>query len=123
MRVPDPRPVMTQAATPMLKIKDVAERTGVAAATIRMWEQRYGFPAPQRTASGYRQYSERDVEAIRTVVAHAVKVGADSDRYPHTWLFEHRWGGSRGSQQINGHPIRRDEVGGRTTAWVPAVQK
>ena len=52
-----------------LAIKDVAERTGLAAATIRMWEQRYGFPAPQRTASGYRQYTERDVETLRRVLA------------------------------------------------------
>jgi len=51
-----------------LAIKDVAERTGLAAATIRMWEQRYGFPAPERTPSGYRQYTERDVETLRRVV-------------------------------------------------------
>jgi formamidopyrimidine-DNA glycosylase len=80
--------------------------------------------APQRLASSL---DPREVSAlrraIRTVVGHAVKVGADHHRYPRTWLFEHRWGGSRGSQQINGHAIRRDEVGGRTTAWVPAVQK
>jgi formamidopyrimidine-DNA glycosylase len=80
--------------------------------------------APQRIASSL---DAREVSAlrraIRTVVGHAVKVGADSDRYPRTWLFEHRWGGTRGAQQINGHAIRRDEVGGRTTAWVPAVQK
>src|SRR3954447_19445821 len=48
-----------------LAIKDVAELTGVAAATIRIWEQRYGFPAPARTASGYRIYTEQDVLAIR----------------------------------------------------------
>ena len=35
-----------------LAIKEVAEQTGVAAGTIRMWEQRYGFPEPGRTASG-----------------------------------------------------------------------
>ena len=29
-----------------LAIKDIAERTGIAAGTIRMWEQRHGFPAP-----------------------------------------------------------------------------
>jgi DICT domain-containing protein/predicted DNA-binding transcriptional regulator AlpA len=52
-----------------LAIKDVAERTGLAAATIRMWEQRYGFPAPQRTASGYRQYTEADVETLKRVLA------------------------------------------------------
>lgn len=80
--------------------------------------------APQRLASSL---DAREVaalrRAIRTVVGHAVKVGADHHRFPRTWLFDHRWGGSRGSQQINGHRIRRDVVGGRTTAWVPAVQK
>jgi MerR family transcriptional regulator, light-induced transcriptional regulator len=53
-----------------LAIKDVAERTGIAAGTIRMWEQRYGFPAPDRTASGYRRYSSEDVEAIRRVASY-----------------------------------------------------
>lgn len=52
-----------------LAIKDVAERTGIAAGTIRMWEQRYGFPVPDRTASGYRRYSHHDVEALRKVAA------------------------------------------------------
>ena len=50
-----------------LAIKDVAERTGIAAATIRMWEQRYGFPEPARTASGYRIYTDEDVDALRRV--------------------------------------------------------
>lgn len=53
-----------------LAIKDVAAQTGVAAGTIRMWEQRYGFPVPERTSSGYRQYSEDDVETLRRVVAY-----------------------------------------------------
>jgi MerR family transcriptional regulator, light-induced transcriptional regulator len=56
-------------STTDLAIKDVAERTGIAAGTIRMWEQRYGFPAPERTASGYRRYTEDDVEALRKVLA------------------------------------------------------
>jgi hypothetical protein len=50
-----------------LAIKEVAERTGIAAGTIRMWEQRYGFPEPARTASGYRMYTEDDVDALRRV--------------------------------------------------------
>ena len=50
-----------------LPIKEVADRTGIAAATIRMWEQRYGFPEPARTASGYRVYTEEDVDAVRRV--------------------------------------------------------
>src|SRR5918995_4811012 len=50
-----------------MAIKEVAERTGIAAATIRMWEQRYGFPEPARTPSGYRIYTEEDVDALRRV--------------------------------------------------------
>ena len=53
-----------------LAIKDVAERTGIAAGTIRMWEQRYGFPEPERTTAGYRLYSEEDVDALRRVLAY-----------------------------------------------------
>jgi len=53
-----------------LAIKDVAERTGIAAGTIRMWEQRYGFPEPGRTPSGYRRYSDDDVEALRRVASY-----------------------------------------------------
>jgi len=52
-----------------LAIKDIAERTGIAAATIRVWEQRYGFPEPARTASGYRVYTDEDVEVLRRVSA------------------------------------------------------
>ena len=51
-----------------LSIKEVAERTGVAAGTLRMWEQRYGFPLPDRTPSGYRRYRDEVVEAVRRVV-------------------------------------------------------
>jgi hypothetical protein len=50
-----------------LAIKDVAEQTGLAAATIRMWEQRYGFPRPARSPSGYRVYVPEDVAALRRV--------------------------------------------------------
>lgn len=53
-----------------LAIKDVAEQTGIAPGTIRMWEQRFGFPEPSRTASGYRQYSDEDVETLRRVAAY-----------------------------------------------------
>lgn len=61
--------------------------------------------------------------AIRAVLDRAVKVGADHKRFPKFWLFEHRWGGTRGATQIAGQRIVREEVGGRTTAWVPALQK
>jgi DICT domain-containing protein len=34
-----------------------------------MWEQRYGFPEPERTPAGYRLYSDDDVETLRRVIA------------------------------------------------------
>src|SRR3712207_1867399 len=61
---------MKQASMGDLAIKEVAERTGIAAGTIRMWEQRYGFPDPDRTASGYRRYSDDDVESLRRVASY-----------------------------------------------------
>ena len=52
-----------------LTVGDLAARTGVAAGTLRMWEQRHGFPVPVRLASGHRRYREGDVEAVLRVVA------------------------------------------------------
>jgi DICT domain-containing protein len=66
-----------------LAIKDVAQRTGLAAGTIRMWEQRYGFPEPERTSGGYRLYSAEDVEVLRRVLAYrerGLSVGAALER-------------------------------------------
>ncbi|CAA9355754.1 MAG: hypothetical protein AVDCRST_MAG36-2286 [uncultured Nocardioidaceae bacterium] len=54
----------------LLTIGDLAERTGVAPATLRSWESRYGFPRPVRLAGGHRRYAERDVAAVLEVVRH-----------------------------------------------------
>lgn len=51
------------------RIQSVAEMTGVPASTLRAWEQRYGFPAPERTASAYRVYSQDDIDLIAAVRA------------------------------------------------------
>jgi len=53
-----------------LAIGDVAELTGLTAGTIRAWEQRYGFPEPARSDSGYRRYRGEDVETLRRVVGY-----------------------------------------------------
>jgi MerR family transcriptional regulator, light-induced transcriptional regulator len=52
-----------------LGIGEVVKRTGVAEATLRMWERRYGFPSPERLASGHRRYSEREIGLIQSVAA------------------------------------------------------
>lgn len=48
-----------------LPMRDVVERAGIGEATLRAWESRYGFPVPQRLASGHRRYDPRDVEVLR----------------------------------------------------------
>src|SRR5690625_2660418 len=56
-------------------VSEVEERTGVPASSLRQWERRYGFPMPERAASGYRYYSEGDVAAIvrmRELIAEGV---------------------------------------------------
>ena len=49
------------------RITAVSEQTGVAPATLRAWERRYGIPDPARTDSAYRLYSDHDVALVRRV--------------------------------------------------------
>jgi MerR family transcriptional regulator, light-induced transcriptional regulator len=46
-------------------IKAVSRLTGVAPDTLRRWESRYHILSPQRSAGGYRMYSQGDVDTIR----------------------------------------------------------
>jgi formamidopyrimidine-DNA glycosylase len=55
------------------------------------------------------------------VVKVAVDKNADSDRFPKSWLFHHRW--ERGTRTAKGEPIEHIVVATRTTAFVPSVQK
>lgn len=52
-----------------LTIGDLAARTGLSPAVLRMWETRHGFPEPRRLASGHRRYDEADVELVQQVLA------------------------------------------------------
>lgn len=48
-------------------IGQVAKATGVAAKTIRYYEEIGVLPAPSRTVSGYRQYDEPGVRRLRFI--------------------------------------------------------
>ena len=80
--------------------------------------------APGRRANTLESADYRRLHrAIREVLAHAVEVEADYERFPREWLFHHRWGGGKGPDRIGGREIVRETIGGRTTAWVPSRQK
>ena len=61
-------PTAQPPADAALTIGDLAQRTGLSPAVLRMWETRYGFPAPTRLASGHRRYSGIDVELVHQVL-------------------------------------------------------
>ena len=54
--------------TPIYNLKAVVQETGLKADTLRAWERRYGVPAPQRTESGHRLYSEYDIEVLKWLI-------------------------------------------------------
>ena len=80
--------------------------------------------SPRRPASSL---SLAEVTRLRRrlhdVVARAVAVGADSDRFPRSWLFHVRWGRRVGALTSRDEAIVHETIGGRTTAWVPTRQK
>lgn len=48
-------------------IAAVEQATGIARATLRIWERRYGFPQPGRDARGERCYPPEQVEKLRLI--------------------------------------------------------
>lgn len=51
----------------LLSIAAVERDTGLSKDTLRVWERRYGFPAPARDALGERSYPFDQVERLRTI--------------------------------------------------------
>jgi DNA-binding transcriptional MerR regulator len=52
---------------PLLSISAVERDTGLSKDTLRVWERRYGYPAPERDAVGERAYPPEQVEKLRLV--------------------------------------------------------
>lgn len=58
------------ATTPLYNIKAVVQVTDISSSTLRAWERRYNVCSPQRSQSGYRLYSDRDVALIKWLKSH-----------------------------------------------------
>ncbi len=50
--------------TAVVRIGELARRTGVSPELLRAWEQRYGLLRPKRSAGGYRLYSADDERRV-----------------------------------------------------------
>lgn len=78
---------------------------------------------PRRPAGSLTRDESRRLHAkLRSVICAAVRVNADKNRFPKTWLFHHRWGKGADAHTSRGERIVFLEIGGRTTAWVPERQ-
>ena len=80
--------------------------------------------APHRRVA---DLEDRELETIRrrlgSIVSKAVEVDSVSAKFPRTWLFHHRWGRPEDARTRRGEQIEITTVAGRTTAWVPLVQR
>src|SRR5512140_1340838 len=45
-------------------VRVVTRRTGLSVDVLRAWERRHHVVTPQRTPSGHRLYSDRDIERL-----------------------------------------------------------
>jgi MerR family transcriptional regulator, light-induced transcriptional regulator len=87
---------------PLFNIGAVTRVTGVPVATLRVWEQRYGFPRSARTPGGHRLYSRRDIERIQ-------------------WIKERQDGGMKTGQAIRA--LQRLEEGAPLPPGQPAISQ
>src|SRR4051794_27296968 len=66
--LPDEVVAMTQTiGTAAYSIAAVSKLTGVSCHALRVWERRYGFPIPERSASGHRRYAQEQVGVLRVL--------------------------------------------------------
>jgi formamidopyrimidine-DNA glycosylase len=80
--------------------------------------------APHRRACNLGpDEAKRLRSCLGRIVRKAVAVDADKYRFPRTWLFPHRWGRRPDAATARGEKIIHQTIAGRTTAWVPAVQR
>lgn len=69
MSIPTPAPSFTAPPTgdAGLPIAAVERETGLGKDTLRVWEKRYGFPAPTRDSAGDRLYSAAQVQRLKQI--------------------------------------------------------
>lgn len=80
--------------------------------------------SPKRRASALDADETRRLRTkLRYVCRTAVDRNAEVDEYPRTWLFHCRWDQGDTTTSPKGEHVRRETIGGRTTAWVPSVQR
>ncbi|TVU06658.1 hypothetical protein EJB05_49882 [Eragrostis curvula] len=78
---------------------------------------------PMQTASKMsKSKCETLHQCIKEVIEKSLEVGADSSQFPENWIFHYREK-KHGQASVDGKKIDFITVGGRTSAYVPELQK
>lgn len=48
-------------------IREASEKTNLPAYTLRFWEKKFPFFAPQKSRGGHRRYQKKDIELILAI--------------------------------------------------------
>ncbi|KAF3971657.1 hypothetical protein ACB098_05G071200 [Castanea mollissima] len=75
----------------------------------------------QSSASMSKENSATLHKCIKEVIEKAIEVGADSSQFPKNWIFHSRE--KKSGAFVDGKKIDFINAGGRTTAYVPELQK
>ncbi len=74
----------------LIRTNAAAALLGVSSNTLRSWESRFGYPKPQRTEGGHRQFDLAEIEALRQAyaetqdIASAISVARERGEGPST---------------------------------------
>lgn len=61
------------------------------------------------------------LRAIRHISQTAIDAEAQKAQFPQQWLFHIRW--NHGKETLTGLPVKEERLGGRSTFWIPKLQK
>lgn len=127
LEMPTPRAFTTLLTARQAPIKAVLLDQGFAAGVGNWIADEVLYQAkidPRRKASELTNVEAKRIRtAMARIVRKAVEVNAEKARFPKSWLFHHRWGKNSEARTAKGERIEHLTVGGRTTAWVPEVQR
>ncbi len=127
LNLPPARTLMTMLRTRRAPIKAVLLDQSFAAGVGNWIADEVLYQAkidPQCPAHELNALQVRAMRAaLKHIISRAVAVNAEKHRFPKSWLFHHRWGKNASATTARGEPIEFLTVAGRTTAWVPTVQR
>jgi len=127
----DPRrepPVSTLGFDPLLEMPSLrgfrlmlARRRGNVIADEVLYQARID---PRRRVESL---APREVAAVHRRLAGIVRTAVEArsvpSRFPRSWLFHRRWGKDADARTHDGRRLVHATIAGRTTAWVPEVQR